>query len=104
MVEFLCIAAVYASRPAVVGSGMRNSQGGYYIFKVEFFNHLLKYALVSCKLKLAACNVRFSGLEAENLFRVFFITDANVNILHKICHNALSFFACPKLLSEVQVA
>ena len=103
MIEFIIFAWVNASWPTVIWCWLRNSKWWNNILKSELSNHLLENAFVTCKVKFTACYVCVFRLETKNFICIFFVTDTNINVLHKVWHNLLSLFACPKLLSEVKV-
>ena len=44
------------------------------------------------------------GLYAEYLVGIFFVCDADIDILHQLTHNLARFFACPEIFAEIEVA
>ena len=95
------ISAVDTSRPAIVRSGTTYTQRGYTIFKVELVYHLLEDGLITSQFKLTTGNIGSTGLESQNQFSIFFVTDTYINILHQIGHNLLCLLGGPQLLTEV---
>ena len=59
------------------------------------FAELFCNILIALSVQLAGFNVGRSRLDPENLVRVFFVCDAEIDICHKLAHNLAGFFARP---------
>jgi len=93
VIEFARFTVVNASRPAVIRSGAAYAEGRNAVFESQILNHSAEDILVTFKLQIAAGYVSFAGLVAENEVGVLFVTDADVNVFHKVGHNLFSLFA-----------
>ena len=69
--------------------------------ETELDAHLLKDCLVAVQIQLAAGNIRSFRLKAQAQLRIFFIADADIDILHQILHDRLRFGWCPQLFTIV---
>ena len=99
-IEFFAI--VDHSFPAIVSSRERFAQCRNNIFESEFFHHLLEDTFVAFSICVACFNVSIR-FEAQTQFRIFFVTDTYIYILHQRFHDRLCFFFCPQFLTEIQV-
>ncbi len=82
---------------------MAHPQGGNAVFKIVVRHHLLENGLVACQFQIAAGHIGLAGLVSQYQFRVLFVADADVHILHQVFHDSLGLLGGPQLLTEVQI-
>ena len=101
VVELTCLSIHNAGRPAVIGSAVALAQRADDILEAELISHLVEDVNVSCQFQLAGGNIGVARLKAQNLLCIFFIADADINVLHQVGHNLLSLLRGPQFLTEV---
>lgn len=70
---------------------------------LKSFANLSGHILIATLIQLSRFDIIIRCLNSKNLVRIFFICNANINILNKVTHHFLSFFGTPKIFSEVQI-
>ena len=90
--------------PIVVKCRFALTQSDRNLLKVELVSQLLCNGLVALFVQLACIDISVLCLDAEHVFCVLLIGDANVNILADFRHRLASFVTSPQLAAVVQIA
>ena len=100
---FIICYVVQHCAPAIVKCRMALTQGNGNHFKVKLISQLLGNRLVTFMIQGTAVNISSLSLNTKYIFCIFFVGNANINILAQIGHSFTSLSAGPQFAAIVQV-
>ena len=104
LAEIVVLAVVQHSSPQVIIGRNGSTQGDRNLRETEALLQFLRYFLVALVVYLTGRNVGVGRADAENIARVLFVRDADIDILTQAAHNLAGLLFRPQLRAVVQVA